>query len=79
MSGNPQAPDELYLEILDRMESEGGSFVSALATAWKRADPGNRIILHAAFSTYFDLYAVRVCSERRRREAIIGEAPKPPG
>lgn len=44
------------MDVLDAMESHGGSFVSRLAVAWKAADLNNRIKLMAAFPEYWDIY-----------------------
>ena len=42
---------------VNNMEIWGGSFVSDMASLWKRADSANRAKLEAAFSEYFDKYA----------------------
>ena len=44
-------------EILTAMEILGGSFVAALAKAWRRADEGNQAKLRAAFPEYWAHYA----------------------
>lgn len=37
----------------------GGSFVSALACAYQKADPNNRRRIEAAFPEYFEEYATK--------------------
>lgn len=48
--------DEL-LPIFERMEEHGGGFVSALASAWFKADPRNQRRIQDAFPDYIDDYA----------------------
>jgi len=48
------------LDVLDEMERTGGSFVAALAVAWRRADNINRAKLKTAFSGYYEDYEIRV-------------------
>lgn len=63
--GRPSVHDEPdELDVLDLMEKLGGSFVSALATAWRRADPSNRMVLHAAFPHYYELYRDQLKRDR---------------
>lgn len=44
-------------ETLDAMQDEGGSFASALAAAWRRADSVNKAKLMAAFGDLYRHYA----------------------
>lgn len=43
-------------EVLFQMERMGGSFVSRLDKAWRVADGGNMMKLHAAFGDIYDTY-----------------------
>jgi len=47
--------DELW-KMISRMEKYGGSFVQALANAFKYADPTNREKLLNAFPDYVNQY-----------------------
>jgi hypothetical protein len=43
--------------VIARMEDLGGSFVQALAAAWRKADLDNDRRLHAAFAEIYDRYS----------------------
>jgi hypothetical protein len=43
-------------EILQAMSTYGGSFVQALAEAWRKADAVNELKLRTAFSNYYKEY-----------------------
>ena len=43
---------------LRKMQAYGGSFASALATAWLLADPHNSEVLQASFGAMLDRYAL---------------------
>lgn len=59
---------ELELEVLAQMDKRGGSFVKALANAFRHADPENFVILQSAFRGYWNHYlsCARVEMERRK-------------
>jgi len=48
--------DEKELQIIEKMEQYGGSFVKALAAAARRADPYNLGKLRQTFKEYWDTY-----------------------
>lgn len=50
------AGEPTHDEVLYQMERMGGSFVSRLAKAWRCADSGNMLKLHAAFGDIYDTY-----------------------
>lgn len=54
-------------EIATAMYAYGGSFVSALANAWERADSTNQARLKAAFPDLFAKY--RELAELKRQQA----------
>ena len=47
-------------ETLKRMETEGGSFVQALARAWRHADPFNDAIFREVYFNYWNSYSEKV-------------------
>ena len=49
---------EMY-KTVELMEEQGGSFVVALANAWRHADPWNKVKLVRAFKRYFIEYFIR--------------------
>lgn len=53
-------------DVLDAMHTFGGSFVSALALAWGRADAGNSAKLKAAFPEVWEQYAELVQLRRSK-------------
>lgn len=57
-------------DVLDTMERQGGGFVSALAVAWRKADPINRAKLREAFPAIFQHYRLLTAGELR--EALKG-------
>lgn len=44
--------------VVREMERRGGSFIQALAAAWRKADLSNRAIIEKAFGHEFDRYAL---------------------
>ena len=44
------------LKVADAMMLYGGSFVQALATAWRHADESNAAKIEAAFPEYIEKY-----------------------
>ena len=44
-------------DVVGEMELRGGSFIKALAAAWRKADLSNRAIIEKAFGHEFDRYA----------------------
>lgn len=56
-------------EILEAMETFGGSFVSALAKAWKLADEFNQAKLKEAFDPYWRAYEDLVAHRKERAAA----------
>lgn len=56
-----------YDSAIHLMEVQGGSFVKALAHAYRVADPSNRATLRSAFAGYFDEYELRFCRIRNER------------
>ncbi len=48
---------------LKLMQTMGGSFVSALAAAWMRADPVNQERLMTAFGDIYDRYEAQANAE----------------
>lgn len=55
------------LEVLDMMDRYAGSFVKALAEAWRRADLNNQQRLMSTFKDYYDQYADMVKMEKARK------------
>lgn len=55
-------------EVLDAMEKYGGSFVKALAAAWRAADSDNSFRLHLVFQHYWDRYLHIVVEDKERQE-----------
>lgn len=53
------------LDVLDLMESTGGSFASSLARAWKHADLQNRLRMERAFGDLFMNYAETLVLRQR--------------
>ena len=47
--------EEMY-EVVEKMETYGGSFVKTLARLWMVADPLNRKKLESCFAEYFEEY-----------------------
>lgn len=61
-------------EVIEAMIQYGGGFVSALGTAWMKADGDNRAKLREAFDGYWDEYTDTVREEKRRKAvASVGE------
>jgi hypothetical protein len=56
-------------DVLNVMERYGGSFVKALAVAWRRADAENRDKLMRAFWQYWDQYAAMAAAIQRSEHA----------
>lgn len=70
MCPTPRVPDQWsteHLAVLDLMESEGGSFVSALALAWRRGDMTNQAKLYEAFGHYYADYRSKLMARRAAR------------
>lgn len=44
------------IETIRKMQTFGGSFVKALATAWQHADHDNALKIEAAFPEYIEKY-----------------------
>jgi hypothetical protein len=64
-----QAAHEELLAVLDAMERYGGGFVSALAVAWRKADPQNQAKLRTAFDNYYREYLVTARDNGQRARA----------
>ncbi|MFZ1005315.1 MAG: hypothetical protein WAN65_00655 [Candidatus Sulfotelmatobacter sp.] len=58
-------------DVLNAMERYGGSFVSALAVAWQRADMINQAKLRTAFGNYWEHYSEMAELEKNKQEAGI--------
>lgn len=57
MSDDPVLDAEVAkYRVVDAMTRYGGSFVKALADAWRAADPHNRRRLETTFADYFENY-----------------------
>lgn len=54
------------LEVIRAMQQTGGSFVSALAEAWLRADEDNSKRIQDAFPDYIARYRAIGIADRRR-------------
>lgn len=52
--------------ILETMETLGGSFVRALAQAYRLADNGNRSTLRQAFAALFEQYRAMAALRRTK-------------
>jgi hypothetical protein len=50
-------------KIITAMDQHGGSFVRALAAAWRLADPVNKEIIEHAFAHLFKKYKDEFCKE----------------
>jgi hypothetical protein len=66
--------------VLEAMERCGGSFVRALAAAYRAADPLNQERLRAAFPDYWTKYAeiarlIGQLDEQLRRDNLSHERP----
>lgn len=57
--------------VLDLMEAMGGSFVSALAVAWRKADEFDHARLYKAFGHYYREYREHLYAERQRRGGAV--------
>lgn len=55
-------------EIINAMETYGGSFVSALAQLYVKADSTNKVIIEQAFENYFEKYAEMVLAMKEREK-----------
>ena len=53
----PDVPDDHEYLILDKMEEFGGGFIKAMATAYFKADHGNRGKIRNTFREYWSKYA----------------------
>lgn len=53
----PNQSSAAHLATLSRMSSLGGSFVNALAQAWRRADGDNHARLFLTFNFYYEKYS----------------------
>jgi hypothetical protein len=58
------------LEVIRAMQQTGGSFVSALAEAWLRADDDNSKRIQDAFPDYIARYRAIGISNRRRTPRV---------
>jgi hypothetical protein len=54
VSGTTEVPEDV---IVTTMEERGGSFVKALAAAYRLADPINRALIRATWPAYWTKYA----------------------
>ncbi len=59
---NPHSAE--HVEVLDAMAALGGSFVVALAEAWRRADAENHLLLYRAFGHVYSRYHVAAAGRR---------------
>jgi hypothetical protein len=64
--------------VLAAMERYGGSFIQALAVAWRRADDSNRLVLKTAFPAYWAQYADVAEQDSRRELRRRNGVPEPP-
>ena len=61
-------------DVIEAMERFGGSFVSALAKAWRAADEINKAKLREAFPNYWEQYHAMVSAKwARDREKLERE------
>lgn len=54
-------------KVIEAMEKYGGSFVQALAVAYRRADPTNYAKLRATFGEYWFQYEAMVKDEEAQK------------
>lgn len=59
------------IQVLELMETQGGSFASCLAKAWKRADLSNQARLMKAFGDLYREFEGELNSRNRRRGTLI--------
>lgn len=52
----PDPFKDRHFKVLEAMIEHGGSFVSDLGRAWRRADSENHARLYRAFAHYYDQY-----------------------
>lgn len=64
-------------EVLDEMATYGGSFVKALAEAWRRADLHNAAKLRIIFAGYYEDYETALRGRTERLPAGAGPAAGP--
>lgn len=64
--------EQTDIEVIDAMEAQGGSFVKALAVAYRHADMQNQAIMRRAFPQYWQQYqdVAQQLADRRDAEHV---------
>lgn len=68
----PDQNSAAHIEVLDAMVFQGGSFVVALAEAWRRADGENHARLYGAFAHYYRDYLGKAAIRRAAAATVEG-------
>lgn len=67
----PGVEEDHFLDVIALMEKRGGSFVSALATVWRRGDAVNRGRIMSIFAFTFSEYEKLLFDHRRKNSSPV--------